>query len=269
MRRAPRLPSMHWNAPPRPGPPPPPHTHTRARMTPSLFPSFSSQTRKRARAQTLVCGTEADLRTPPPAAAFVPLVQLLPLINEGQHYVPLTRAELLNPLGQRLLGDRTRATPLPMPAGPAAAAQPPPALTPVVVQQATPAAPPPQAAQPQPVMVASQPQPVLVTSQPQPVMVTAQPQPMVVNAAAGVPFPGIPHLMRPMHVLPHMAAAGPMMRPRPVGQYVVPSVVYAQPYNPAAGGVVQQQQYTQQQPLYTGGTVMMTPVVSAPPPPPR
>ncbi|KAG2430568.1 hypothetical protein HXX76_010087 [Chlamydomonas incerta] len=222
--------------------------------------------------ETLVCGTEADLRTPPPAAAFSPLAQLLGAVTEGLHYTPVTRSELLSPLAQRLLGNRTRATPLPMPAAPS------PTPAPVMLQHAAPQHQHQQGQQQQQHQPAALPQLVIVSAQqpPTPVVMmaaqpgAAQPAPVVVHAAPGVPFPGaMPYpAMRPMHVLPNLPP-GPMMRPRPVGQYVVPSVVYAQPYNPAGLGAVAGGAGVQQQPLYTGGTVLVTPVVAAPPPPPR
>jgi hypothetical protein len=207
--------------------------------------------------QTPVCGTEADLQTQPPAAAFVPLSQLMRAMIEGSHYAPVTRADLMNPLAQRLLGTRTRATAVPLPVAAGAAPAPvaaPAAPTPVLVQPQVQVQPPPH------------PTPVTVVAA-QPATAAPMPTPVVVTAAAGVPFPGLPHLMaRPMQMPPHMMAGGPMMmRPRPVGQYVVPNVVYSQPYNPAAGaGTVQQPQ-----PYYTGaGAVMVTPVLAAPPQPP-
>ncbi|GIL73999.1 hypothetical protein Vretimale_5068 [Volvox reticuliferus] len=59
--------------------------------------------------ETLVCGTDADVRPPvlPPLTAFVPLGKLLHDISDGT-YVLVTRAEIVSPLARSPLGNRIR-----------------------------------------------------------------------------------------------------------------------------------------------------------------
>ncbi|GLI61412.1 hypothetical protein VaNZ11_003607 [Volvox africanus] len=159
--------------------------------------------------ETLVCGTDAEVRPPvlPPFAAFLPLGKLLHDISEGV-YVLVTQAEIVSPLARSSLGNRIRE---PKPESPPPPPPPPPppqqqqqqqqqtlsvTAAPVVI-----AAPVPQQQQqpaaltPAPVVTATAPvtrsAPHVTSATPVPLLVQAVPAPVRASSLPSQPPPSL------------------------------------------------------------------------------